>query len=175
MTHQTDNFPHDGAERSAEERLLEAHLAAQLDQHVGQARRRFEQMLAMSAEQPAPLRLHGGAGQGIWNRRWSMGLLATAACIAFAVGLWSLFDSNGLNGTELSGRTDSAAEARFMPLEYSESWQAEDMGTYKFDGRPVRAVHHQQWETTRYRDAQGYEVQVEVPRTQLVLVDAPVQ
>lgn len=170
MTHQGDNLQDDSAELSAQERQLRAHLAGQLDPHLGQARRRFEQMLAESAE-PAPLPLRGAAGPSVWNWRWSMGLLAAAACIAFAVGLWGIFDSNN---SPLSTRIPGE-EARLTPLEYSESWQAEDLGTYKFDGRPVRAVHHQQWETTRYRDAQGYQVQIEVPRTQLVLVDAPVQ
>lgn len=173
MTYLGDNLPDDSAQLSAQEHRLQAHLAAELDPHVGRARRRFEQMLAESAE-PAPLRLRGAGGPSVWNRRWSMGLLAAAACIAFAVGLWGVFDSGGWRGTELSGGK-LAKEARFTPLEYSESWQSEDLGTYKFDGRPVRAVHQQQWETTRYRDAQGYEVEIEVPRTQLVLVDAPVQ
>jgi len=185
MTSPTSNFP-DPADADAaapgaeplgfEEQLLQAHLSARLDPQVGRARRRFEQLLAEEeTSSSGPLPLHSGRV----NWRWTVGLItAAAACAAFGLSLWMGLDMGKRSQSPVSkgeGAVPGLTQAAYTPLEYQESWQSRDLGVYEFKGRPVRAVHRQQWETTRYRDAEGYEVKIEVPREQLVLVDAPVQ
>src|SRR5688500_13243414 len=187
MTSPTSNLPDPDADPAApgaepngfEEQLLQAHLSARLDPQVGRARRGFQQMLAEEeTSSSGTLPLHSGRV----NWRWTIGLItAAAACAAFGLSLWMGLDtgtsnsggqlSQGPEGSNVPGLT----QAGYTPLEYQESWQSRDLGVYEFKGRPVRAVHRQQWETTRYRDAEGYEVKIETPREQLVLVDAPVQ
>lgn len=155
--------------------LVAEHLARELDPRLGQSRRRFEQLLADGQAAP-PLRI--GASAMPWNQRWMIGLLtAVAACLAFGVGLWNL-DLGTTPPVQVgagNGGESAMQPVGYTPLEYRESWQSQDLGTYEFEGRPVRAVHRKHWETTRYRDAKGYEVKIELPREQLVLVDAPVQ
>jgi hypothetical protein len=163
-----------GAPADRQDRLIEAHLARELDPQLGQARRRFERMLA-DGRAAGPLRPGNGLS---WNHRWTIGVLtALAACMALGVGMWNL--DQGTSPPVQVGAGDGGESAMrpvgYTPLEYRESWQSQDLGTYEFEGRPVRAVHRKQWETTRYRDAKGYEVKLELPREQLVLVDAPVQ
>ena len=160
-----------------EEHLLREHLARALDGQLGQARRRFETALAQEAERP-PLRLH--AAPAGWNWRWVLGTLtAAAACLAFGISFFNGLDFGSTPRTIVSNGAETGTQGvqpiGYTPLEYRESWQAHDLGTYEFEGRPVRAVHRQQWERARYRNDQGYEVTIEVPREQLVLVDAPVQ
>ena len=156
-----------------QDRLIQSHLASELDGHLGTARRRFEAALGEQTHAlPRPIRLHEHRSSG-WNWRWSLGLVAAAAVVALSIGLWGLFES----GRPVQPVMGDIAEASgpLTPLEYSESWESQDLGMYEFGGRPVRAVHQEQWERTRYRDANGYQVQIEEPRSRLVLVDAPVQ
>ena len=170
MTHSPHNLPEGPG---AEERLIQAHLASQLDPHLGMARRRFETALAAESQPLSrPIRLHERHPTA-WNWRWSLGLVAAAASVALAVGLWGLFEAGKPVQPVIGDLADG--QGHLTPLEYSESWEEQDLGMYEFDGRPVRAVHHQQWERSRYRDPKGYEVQIEEPRSRLVLVDAPVQ
>jgi hypothetical protein len=170
MTHSPHNLS-DGP--GAEDRLIQAHLASELDRHLGTARRRFEATLGEETHAlPQPIRLHEHRSTG-WNWRWSLGLVAAAASVTIAIGLWGLFEA----GRPVEPVMGPIAEGsgHLTPMEYSESWESQDLGMYEFEGRPVRAVHQEQWERTRYRDAKGYQVQIEEPRSRLVLVDAPVQ
>ena len=169
MTHSPQNLPD---RPGAEQRLIQAHLASELDPHLGSARRRFERALAEESQMLPPIRLRG-RGAASWNWRWSLGLVAAAASVAVTIGLWALFEA-GRPVQPVIGEL-AGGSGQLTPLEYSESWEEQDLGMYEFDGRPVRAVHHQQWERSRYRDPSGYEVQIEEPRSRLVLVDAPVQ
>lgn len=160
-----------------ERQLVQAHLVRRLDPQMGQARRRFEQALAAErlAARPAPA---VPAGPG-WQWRIGLGLLtAAAAGLALMAVLWPVLrGEGGRPAPVVQGETAQVAgsEAGYVPLEYRESWQARDLGMYELGGRPVRAVHRQQWESARFRDEQGYEVSIEMPAQQLVFVDAPVQ
>jgi hypothetical protein len=164
-----------------EESLLQAHLSRELDPQLGQARRRFEQMLAAGpgAAGSSSMRLDARGAAPSTHWRWIIGAVtAAAACLAFGVSFFYGLDwGDGGPGVMVQNTSpDSPLQAvGYTPLEYRESWQARDLGTYELNGKPVRAVHRQQWETARYRNDEGYEVTIEVPREQLVLVDAPVQ
>lgn len=159
-----------------ERQLVQACLRRRLDPHLGQTRRRFEQALAAErfAARPAP----AAPAATAWQWRIGIGLLtAAAAGLALMAVLWPVLRGEpGRPSPVVQGEpVQEMGEAGYVPLEYRESWQARDLGMYELGGRPVRAVHRQQWESARFRNEQGYEVSIEMPAQQLVFVDAPVQ
>lgn len=135
------------------------------------------------------------------GRRLLIGtLLAAAASLAFGFGIWSARTVNPAgplaSGSDLVPREvpdipdgeGGDADSTFQTLAYDPSdlrpvtpvsreqwWQARDAGTYVIDGEPVRAVQRREWERTWFRNAAGYEVTIERPREQWMLVDADIQ
>lgn len=179
MTVPHDNLPtNEGVPNVDDEAEVRRFLAARLDTHLGAARGRFEEALADEEALGSANRDQRGI------RRSVVALLAAAACAAFAVGLWLRADSETVgpqaagaiaetSTTTLVGTSHESA-GRFTPLEYNQRRRSRDLGTYVLDGKPVQAVHRQQWQTTQYT-TDGYTVRIERPREELVFVDAPVQ
>lgn len=173
--------PHDSSRESGpslarEEQLLASHLSARLDGHLGGARKRFEAILEAETAAPRPVRPSDGH-RGRWGWHWGLGLFAAAACVLVVVSLLVTLRGRPQGGSSIAAGPDSQQPlgvSNLTPLEYSESWNSADLGVYEFGGQPVRAVHQQQWERARYQDA-GYEVQIDVPCSNLVLYDAPIQ
>ena len=164
----------------SEEVALRHFLAPRLDPHVGRARRHFEAALAAEPWAPAPMPLRPASSRHDgWDWRWSFGaLLAAAAAVAFGIGLWNgpgaWPGGSGYQTPSLAQVTGEPA-GPLTPVQYSERWEARDLGTYVLDGKPVQAVHRQQWQSSQYKAKGGYTVQIELPREELVLVDTPVQ
>lgn len=127
-----------------------------------------------------------------WGRRLIIGtLLAAAAAMAFGFGIWSArtvdrapmpeVASNGPGEAGEPGHSfqtlayDLADLRPVTPVAREQYWQSRDTGTYVIDGAPVRAVQRREWEKTSFRNAAGFEVTIERPREQWMLVDAEVQ
>ena len=142
------NFDHHDA-------VVRSHLSAELDPHLGAARRRFAATLAaatLAAAETArePLQPTLQTLSPAWRSpawRWIGGTLAAAAGVALAAGLWL-----GLPGPESAppqvaddggpaAVTTQAPEAAATPVRLDERWQSRDLGTFvDADGRPVRAI-----------------------------------
>ena len=174
------------------EAALHEHYQRELAGVQGKARATF---LAAIEQETATRTRRSGAG-----RRLFIGtLMAAAAALAFGFGLWSVRtvsperplaatapapEVSGADAPETTGRADSAfrtlaydpADLRpVTPVTRQQWWQTQDAGTYVVDGEPVRAVQRREWETTTFRNAAGFQVTIERPREQWMLVDADVQ
>ena len=155
------------------EDAVRSHLSAELDPHLGAARRRFTATLAAEATPPQGL-------SPAW--RWIGGGLAAAAGVALAGGLWLNLPNSSPPPPQVADNDGPSAvmrpvpEAAATPVRLDERWQSRDLGTYvDADGRPVRAIGRRQWRAMRYRNEDGSDVRIEVPQNYLVLVDAPVR
>lgn len=156
------------------EALLRSHLSAELDSHVGRARAAFDEAI-----------VHERARRAFWRRGlYAVGSLAAAAAVA--AGIWIAWPSQSpsspmhlANGqaTSQPNPHDGLMSVNWSPTDVTrqQAWRTQEAGTVLIAGRPARAIVREAWQTTRFRDPEGFDVQIDVPKRDVVFINLPTQ